>query len=257
MNKTYFVDTHAHITKKYYKNIDKIINDAEVEGVKYVINSGSDAYSNKELLKLSKKYKHMYITLGIHPHEATTYKEEDIKYIEKHLNNKKVIAIGEIGLDYHYGKDTKEEQIKLFKMQLKIAEKNNLPVVIHARDSHSDVLNILKDYKIKGVIHSYSDSLTVAKKYIKAGFLLGINGIVTFNNSNLKLVLKEVPLDKIILETDSPYLSPTPFRGSQNEPKNIKIIAEYIAPLYKIDLKEFSLIINNNIKTVFDKIKLK
>ena len=257
MNKFYFVDTHAHITKKDYKDINKIVYDAFSNGVEYIINSGSDAKSNKEILKLSQKYKNMYITLGIHPHEANNYKEKDILFIKKHLNNKKVVAIGEIGIDYYYGRDTKQEQIKLFELQLQIAEENNLPVVIHARDSHEDVLNCLKKYKVKAVIHSYSDNLDYAKKYTKEGYLLGINGILTFKNSNLNEVLKEISVNNIILETDSPYLSPVPLRGKQNEPKNIKIIAESLSKIYNFDLKELAKITNKNVSNFFDKIKLK
>ena len=257
MNKLYFVDTHAHITKKDYKDIDKVVYDAFSNGVEYIINSGSDARSNKEILKLSKKYKNMYITLGIHPHEANNYKEKDILFIKKHLDNKKVVAIGEIGLDYHYGKDTKKEQIKLFERQLQIAEENNLPVVIHARDSHEDILNCLKKYQVKAVIHSYSDNLDYAKKYIKEGYLLGINGILTFKNSGLKEVLKEISINNIILETDSPYLSPVPLRGKKNEPKNIKLIAESLSKIYNINIKDIAKITNKNISNLFDKIKLK
>ena len=257
MNKLYFVDTHAHITKKDYKDINKVVYDAFSNGVEYIINSGSDARSNKEILKLSKKYKNMYITLGIHPHEANNYKEKDILFIKKHLNNKKVVAIGEIGLDYHYGRDTKKEQIKLFELQLQIAEENNLPVVIHARDSHEDILNCLKKHKVKAVIHSYSDNLKYAKKYVKEGYLLGINGILTFQNSNLNKVLKEISINNIILETDSPYLSPVPLRGKQNEPKNVKIISDSLSKIYNIDLKELAKITNKNVSNLFDKIKLK
>ena len=163
----------------------------------------------------------MYGAIGIHPEEVENYSLDDIKFIEDNLNNKKVVAIGEIGLDYHYSKENKEKQIKLFELQLDIANKYKVPVIIHSRDATEDTINILRKYNIKGVIHSFSGSLETAKIYIKRGFLLGINGVVTFKNCNLKDILVNIGLNNIILETDSPYLTPVPYRGKQNNPSHI------------------------------------
>ena len=164
------------------------------------------------------------------------------------------MAIGEIGLDYHYSKEEKEEQIKLLETQLSLAEEYDIPVIIHSRDATLDTLTTLKKYKCRGVIHSFSGSLETAKEYIKMGYLLGVNGVITFKNANIKDVIKELPLTSIILETDSPYLTPVPFRGEKNSPKNVLYVAKFVADLKNISLEELSKITNQNIERVFDKI---
>ena len=162
-------------------------------------------------------YNIVYATIGFHPDQASKYTDTDLlKLRELCLKYKKIVGIGEIGLDYHYGKENRDEQIILFKKQLDLASELNLPVVIHSRDATKDTVDILKNYSLNGVIHCFSGSLEIAKEYIKMGFLLGIGGVVTFKNSKLPLVVKEIPLESIVLETDSPYLTPTPYRGSVN-----------------------------------------
>ena len=247
-----FTDTHCHLYKEYYENIDEILKNAHENKVNRMINNGCDSKSNKEVLNLIAKYKNIYGAIGIHPESVDTYKEEDLKEIEKNLDNKKVIAIGEIGLDYHYTKENKEKQKNLFEQQLSIALKHNLPVIIHSREATEDTINTLKKYKTRGVIHSFSGSKETAQIYIKMGYLLGINGVITFKNSKLKEVIKEIPLENIILETDSPYLTPEPFRGKRNEPARILDIARFICDLKNISLEELSKITNDNIKRIFD-----
>ena len=217
-----------------------------------MINNGCDKKSNSEVLELIGKYENMYGALGIHPENVEEYIQEDIKLIEKQLNHKKVIAIGEIGLDYHYTKENKEKQKKLLEEQLSLAERYQLPVIIHSREATEDTINILKNYKTKGVIHSFSGSLETAKIYIKMGYLLGINGVITFKNSKLKDVIREIPLENIVLETDSPYLTPEPFRGKRNEPARILEIAKFISELKEISIEELARITNDNIKRIFD-----
>ena len=247
-----FCDTHCHLYKEYYDDIESVLNEAKENDIVKYISDGCDMTSNKEMLDLASKYDNVYITLGIHPENVEDYKEEDIKFIEDNLNNKKVVAIGEIGLDYYYTKDNKDKQKELLEAQLKLAEKYNLPVVIHSREATQDTIDILKKYKVKGVIHSFTGSLEVAKIYIKMGYLLGVNGVITFKNSNVKNVIKEVGLHNIILETDSPYLTPHPYRGKQNSPKHIKDIAQFVSELYEISLPELSKITNENIARIFD-----
>lgn len=247
-----FTDTHCHIYNEYYENIDEILNNAKNVNINRVINNGCSNTSNIEVLELINKYENMYGALGIHPEEIENYKKEDISFIEKNLSNKKVIAIGEIGLDYHYTKENKQEQIKLFESQLLLAEKHHIPVIIHSREAAEDTINTLKKYKVTGVIHSFSGSLETANIYIKMGFKLGINGVITFKNSKLKDVIKEVDLSNIVLETDSPYLSPVPYRGKRNEPANISEIASFICSLKNIDQTELSIITNKNINQIFD-----
>lgn len=247
-----FTDTHCHIYKEYYKNLDEIINNAKNNKVNRMINNGCNSASNKEVLELLKKYDTMYGALGIHPESVETYQESDITFIKNNLENDRIIAIGEIGLDYHYTKENKEEQKKLLEVQLSIAEKHNLPVIIHSREATEDTINILKKYNLKGVIHSFSGSYETAQIYIKMGYLLGINGVITFKNSKLKEVIKKIPLKNIILETDSPYLTPEPYRGKRNEPARILDIAKFICELKGVSLEELARITNDNIKRIFD-----
>lgn len=247
-----FTDTHCHIYKEYYENIDEILKNAKENKINRMINNGCDKKSNSEVLELIGKYENMYGALGIHPENVEEYIQEDIKLIEKQLNHKKVIAIGEIGLDYHYTKENKEKQKKLLEEQLSLAERYQLPVIIHSREATEDTINILKNYKTKGVIHSFSGSLETAKIYIKMGYLLGINGVITFKNSKLKDVIREIPLENIVLETDSPYLTPEPFRGKRNEPARILEIAKFISELKEISIEELARITNDNIKRIFD-----
>ncbi len=245
-------DTHCHIYKEYYENIKEVLNNAQNVNINRVINNGCSNVSNIEVLELINKYDNMYGALGIHPEEIENYNEEDITFIEENLSNKKVIAIGEIGLDYHYTKENKEEQIKLFERQLALAQKYNMPVIIHSREATEDTINALKKYKVTGVIHSFTGSIETARIYIKLGFLLGINGVITFKNSKLKDVIKNVSIENIVLETDSPYLTPEPFRGTKNEPARICNIADFVANLYGIDRDTLSRITNDNIKRTFD-----
>ena len=247
-----FTDTHCHIYKEYYENIEEVLKNAKKSNVNRMINNGCDKKSNEEILELTKNYENIYGAIGIHPENIEEYKEEDLKWIEENLKQSKIIAIGEIGLDYHYTKENKTEQIKLLERQLKIAEQYHLPVIIHSREATEDTINTLKKYKVTGVIHSFSGSLETAKIYIKMGYLLGINGVITFKNSKLKDVIKEIPLENLVLETDSPYLTPEPFRGKKNEPARIKEIAEFICDLKGISLEDLATITNHNIKRIFD-----
>lgn len=247
-----FTDTHCHIFKEYYENINEILESAKSVGINRIINNGCDTKSNYEVINLCNKYENVYGAIGIHPENVESYSNDDLKYIEENLNNQKIIAIGEIGLDYHYTKDNKEKQIELFERQLKIAETNNLPVIIHSREATEDTINCIKKYKVKGVIHSFSGSIETAKIYIKMGFILGINGVITFKNSKLKEVIKEIDLKDIIFETDSPFLTPEPFRGKKNEPARIINIAEFICDLKEISKSQASIITNENISRIFD-----
>lgn len=247
-------DTHAHILSEYYSDIEKIINDACKKEVKYIINSAVDKKTCEEVIYLAEKHKNIYATIGIHPEYAQTYNKEDIEYLKNNINNKKVLAIGEIGLDYHYEGYNKVKQIKLFEVQLKLAEEYNMPVVIHSRDATNDTIKILKKYKVKGVIHSFTGSYETANEYINLGYKLGINGVLTFKNCNLKETLKKINLENIVLETDSPYLTPSPNRGKENNPSNIIHIANFLEEIYSCDLSKISHTTTNNVRRIFDKI---
>lgn len=243
-----FCDTHCHVLSEYYDDIDEILKNAKEAGVSRVINAAYNLESSKEVMALVKKYPEMYGVVGLHPENV----EEDFDYTIFDNLDKKIVGIGEIGLDYHYTKDNKGKQIEVFERQLDIAEKLNLPVVIHSREAAGDTLEILKRHHNFGVIHSYSGSLEMAREYIKLGFVLGINGVVTFKNCNLKDTLKNIDMNSIVLETDSPYLTPVPFRGTQNNPGKMMNTARFAADIYGVSLSELAEITNQNIKRIFD-----
>lgn len=247
-----FTDTHCHLYSKYYKDISSVIKESTLLGVNRYINNATDINSIKEILKLVKEYPNMYGAIGIHPEEVLTYQDSDLEYLETHLKDEKIIAIGEIGLDYYYTKENKDKQVTLFKRQLELAEKYNLPVIIHSREATQDTIEILKDYKVKGVIHSFSGSYETACIYIKMGYLIGVNGVITFKNSRLFEVIERIPIENVVLETDSPYLTPVPYRGHQNIPGRVLDIALYLTNLYKISKEELVVVTNQNIKRIFD-----
>lgn len=247
------IDTHCHISKNDYDNIDEIIKNAKENNVKRLIISGCDKKSIKEAIEIAKEYEDVYLSLGYHPSEADNITQNDLDNLKEIVKeNKKVVAIGEIGLDYYWTKDNKEQQKELFKKQIDLANELKMPVVIHSRDAYQDTYDILKEKKAKGVIHCFSGNLENAKSYIKLGFLLGIGGVVTFKNTNLKEVIKEVDLTNIVLETDSPYLAPTPYRGKQNEPKYIPIIADEISNIKEISNETVEQKTTENAKEIFN-----
>ena len=240
------IDTHCHIFDEYYNDKEKVIN--SFDGIMIV--SGVDDKTNKEILNLNKKQ--VFVTLGIHPECVDSYKLSDLEFIENNINEKEVVGIGEIGLDYHYTKENRDEQINLFKLQLDLARKYNKTVVIHVRDAINDVINILKDYKdLTKIIHCYSGSYESALELEKLNCYFGIGGVVTFKNSKtLQNVVKLLPLEKMVLETDSPYLSP--FRGEKNIPNNTFEVAKKIAEVKGISVDEVVNITTHNAKAVFD-----
>ena len=233
MNNNYLTDTHFHLDLD--DDIDNILENARKNDVKNFIISGCDLKGIEEGIKIINKYEDIYLTIGIHPDEINDFNDNTISYLEKLiLENEKIIGIGEIGLDYYHNKENKEDQKRIFKLQLDLSQKLNLPVVIHSRDAFLDTYNILKEYDLKGTIHCFSGSLECAKMYIDLGYLLGIGGVSTYKNTNLTSVLKEIDLNHIVFETDSPYLTPEPIRTERNEPKNISIICDNLCKIKNI-----------------------
>lgn len=248
-----FTDTHCHLYDEYYEDgIDSIYEKMKNSKISRVINNGCDKKSNIEVINLLGKYFWMYGAIGIHPESANTYTEDDLKYVEEHINDSKVVAVGEIGLDYYWTKDNKDKQKELFDYQLKLAERVNKPVIIHSREATQDTIEILKKYNVRGVIHSFSGSYETACIYVKMGFLLGINGVITFKNCNLKEVVEKIDLGNIVLETDSPYLTPVPFRGKKNDSSHIIDIAKFVCDIKGCTLEELAKETNANIKRCFD-----
>ena len=240
------IDTHCHLDE--YDNLDEITN---FDG--YMITSGCDQKSNEKVLDIVNKYDNVFGTLGIHPENIDNVSNLDFQFIEDNIHNNKIVAVGEIGLDYYYRTDNKDKQIEVFRKQLDIASKYNLPIVVHSRDAISDTYNILKEYKLKGTIHCFSSSLEMAKEFIKLGYKIGVGGILTFKNSKkLQEIVKNIDLKHILIETDSPYLSPEPLRGKRNEPKNVLYVAKKIGKLTDKNLNEVLNSVNKNAIDEFD-----
>lgn len=246
------IDTHCHIYKNYYDDIDILMKKIKDSGVDRIINNACNYESCLEVLDLVKRYENMYCVLGLHPEENLEDIDKVLDLLEKNLDNNKVIGVGEIGLDYYYTRDTKEKQIDVLNRQLKFAEVHNLPVVIHSREATGDMLNVLKQYNLKGIIHCFNGSVEVAKEYIKMGYKLGINGVVTFRNCKLIDVIKEIGADNLVYETDSPYLTPVPFRGQKNDPSYTNYVVDFVANDLGVAREELVEISNKNIKDIFD-----
>ena len=243
------IDTHCHLSKDDYDNIGEVIK--SMDGI--MIASGCNDKTNKEVLKLVNKYDNVFGTLGIHPEEIDNISDNSFKFIEENLKNPKIVGIGEIGLDYYWTSDNKEKQKEIFEYQVKLAEKFNMPIVVHSRDAILDTYNILKEYNVTGTIHCFSSSLEMAKEFIKIGYKIGIGGTVTFKNSKkLQEILKKINLKDILIETDSPYLSPEPFRGKKNVPSNVYYVALKVAELKEIDIEKVIEITGKNAMEIFD-----
>lgn len=248
-----FIDTHCHISKEYFDDIPNLIDNIVKSGVNKVIVNGCDMKSNLEVLELVEKYDIVYGALGFHPTELDDFSDEQLIWLEKNINNKKIVAIGEIGLDYHYDNTDKVKQKEVFEKQLQIASKYHKPVIVHSRDAINDTYNIISKYNVIGSLHCFSSSKEMAERFIKLGFYIGIGGVCTYKNAKeIKEVIKAIDLEYIILETDTPYLSPEPVRKEKNTPCNIPIIASYIASLKDVDLSIVSKVTSANAGRLFD-----
>lgn len=248
-----FIDTHMHIGDDFGVEPDLYVKNASDAQVEVLIASFCEKDDIMLSTKFVEKYKNLYACIGYHPEVSNKIVEKDYEILEEMVkNNPKIVAIGEIGLDYHWDKDNKDKQREVFCKQLEIAEKLKVPVVIHSRDSINETYEILKKYKLSGVIHCFSGSLEMAKKFISLGFLLGIGGVVTFKNSKLFEVIEKLELTNIVLESDSPYLTPEPNRGKTNESSNIPYIAQKIAEIKNISLEKVAKITTENAIRVFD-----
>lgn len=246
------IDTHSHLEKRYYDNIEDVIKKMSDN---IIITSGVDYDTNLEVIKLCEKYDNVFGTLGYHPEEIQSFSSDSISFLEKYIHHPKIVAIGEIGLDYHYTKDNIEEQKKIFIKQLRLAAKYNKAVVVHSRDAVQDTYDILKE-ELKGnhcILHCYSSSLEMAKEFSKLGIKFGVGGVITFkNNKILKEVVENLPLNAFVLETDSPYLTPEPYRGEKNEPYNVHYVAKKVAEIKNISLEEVLVTTTNTAIFQFD-----
>ncbi len=248
-----YIDTHCHISIDDYDDIEQVIKE-DFEVVDKIVISGCSKEYIREAISIANSHDNIFVTIGYHPDQVDVYSDDDLKELEELLLHPKVIGVGEIGLDYHYEKDKREKQIELFEKQLEIAERFKLPVVIHSRDATLDTINTLKKYNVRGIIHAFGGSYETGMEYINMGYLLGIGGVITFTNSNLGDVVSKIGVEHIVLETDSPYLTPHPFRGKgiKNSSKYLPFIAKKIADVTNKSLDEVINITGENAVTLFD-----
>ena len=238
-----FIDTHAHLFFDNFKeDLNEVLNRAKENSVDYIIVPATDLKTAHEAISLSEKYEQIYATVGIHPHDTKDWNDSLINEIEKLAKHPKVVGIGEIGLDYYYDFSPKDQQIKAFKSQLDLSLKLNLPVVIHNRDSDADMMEIINSYcgsGLKAQFHCYNGSLKDAIELMKMNHFISFTGNITFKKSNeLREILKKINLNHLMLETDSPFMTPVPHRGKRNEPAYVKLVAQQIADVHKISVEE-------------------
>ena len=249
------IDTHSHLFEQEF-DIDRnlCIERAKDKNINKIILVGFSKETNSKAFELSKIYNIFYPTAGLHPSEASVDYLHDLEYLNDFISNHKVYAIGECGLDYYWVKDNKDLQKALFKGQIELAIKYDLPLIIHCRDAYEDTYNILSEYKskVRGVMHCYSGSYEMALKFIELGFYISLGGPVTFKNAKEpKKVALNIPLDRLLIETDCPYLSPTPFRGKRNESSYVFYVCNEIANIRGMNFDEIENILDKNACSLF------
>jgi TatD DNase family protein len=250
------IDSHAHLDdERFDKDRDRLIKSLKESGIDLIINPGSDLGSSIKAVSLSEQYDNIYAAVGVHPHSAKEMDESTIEVLKSFTNRDKVVAIGEIGLDYYYDNSPREIQRQKFVEQLELAKEVNLPVIIHTRDAAQETFDILKeaqDGSLKGVLHCYSGSVEMALEYVKMGFYISLGGPITFKNARVsREVAKAVPIDRLLIETDSPYLTPEPYRGKRNEPLFVRYVAGTIAEIRGITFDELAKETSENAKRLF------
>lgn len=249
------IDSHCHMTDDAFDDDrDFIIKDLKNFRIDKIVLPAVNLENSRETVKLSQKYDHVFAQVGCHPEDADSFSEKDLEELESLAKKDKVVAIGEIGLDYYWRDDNKDKQKEVFVSQLELARKLNLPVTIHTRNSTADTYEILKDYRdLKVQIHCFADTLDFMWKFMDLGFFISIGGVVTFNNGeNEKNAARAVPLDRLMLETDSPYLTPEPYRGLRNDPRKIVEVAREIAKLKGMKLSKLAKATRKNTERFFD-----
>jgi len=249
----FFVETHTHLDL-INRNVQEVVKDAAEKKVTKMVTVGIDLESSKIALEFASRFEGIYAAIGYHPNESKLMDVLGWEELEKLAHNKKVVAIGETGLDYYRRRSTIRQQMESFKKHLNLACKLDLPLIVHDREAHRDIMKILKEGSqgLKVVVHCFSGDMDMAQKCIEEGYCIGIGGVVTFNNAKtLQLIVKEIPLKKILLETDSPFLAPHPFRGKPNEPKYIPLIAEKIAEIKGISLEKVAEVTSCNAQEFF------
>ena len=248
------IDSHAHLTDEKFDNVEEILKNAKESGIEKIVCSAYNLSSSNEATKLAEKYENVFSNVGLHPENVEEFSEEYFEKLKKLYKSPKVVAVGEIGLDYHFTTENKDLQKQIFEKQLLLANELNLPAVIHSRDAMGDTIEILKKVRLKreSLLHCFSGSYESAKILMELGFSFSFGGVVTFNNAkNVVEVVKNLPIEKILLETDCPYMTPVPFRGQRNEPKNIVYIADAISRIKGMTIEEVAEITTKNAERLF------
>ncbi|MGG0791802.1 TatD family hydrolase [Peribacillus simplex] len=249
-------DTHVHVNaEQFNEDLEDVIDRAKEAGVNNMVVVGFDRPTIIRAMELIEAYDFMYAAVGWHPVDAIDMTEEDLQSIEELSNHPKVVAIGEMGLDYHWDKSPKDVQMEVFRKQIRLAKKVGLPIIIHNREATADIVNILKEEeasRVGGIMHCFSGSAETALECINMNFYISLGGPVTFKNAKKpKEVAAAVPLDRLLIETDCPYLAPHPYRGKRNEPSYVKLVAEQIAEIKQLTLEEVSQATTENAKKLF------
>ncbi|RSK56853.1 TatD family hydrolase [Bacillus canaveralius] len=249
-------DTHAHLNaEQFNEDLPEVINRALEAGVTNIVVVGFDKPTITKAIELAETYEFIHASVGWHPVDAIDMTAEDLQWLEELAAHPKVVALGEMGLDYHWDKSPKEIQKEVFRKQIRLAKKVKLPIVIHNRDATADTVQILKEEgaeEIGGIMHSFGGSVEIAKQCLDMNFYISLGGPVTFKNAKTpKEVAAAIPLDRLLIETDCPYLTPHPFRGKRNEPGYVKLVAEQIAEIKGLSLPEFAEAATANAKKIF------
>lgn len=251
-----FVDSHAHLDDdRFDEDREELINSLYENGIETVLNPGADLNTSKAAVELADKYPFIYAAVGCHPHDSKFMNDDTMNIFRELAKNKKVIGIGEIGLDYYYDNSDRDTQRTWFREQIRLAKELDLPYIVHDRDAHEDVFKIMKEEHYsgtRGILHCYSSSVEMAREFVKLGFYISLGGPVTFKKAKTpKLVAKEISLDRLLIETDCPYLTPEPFRGKRNEPKYVKYVAEEIAAIREVSIDVIAEKTKENFRKLF------
>ena len=251
-------DTHSHYDdEKFDEDREQLLSRMQENNIGTIVNVGADILSSKNSLELAKKYPFIYAAIGVHPSEVECLNDESFAWLKSHIHDEKVVALGEIGLDYYWEKepDNQKKQQFWFRKQFMLAKEEGMPIIIHSRDAAKDTYDMMKDMGAEdsiGVVHCYSYSLEFAREFVKMGYYIGVGGVVTFKNSKkLKEVVAEIPIEKILLETDSPYLAPEPFRGKRNSSLNLPYVVREIARIRNMSEEDVINITEENAKRMY------
>ncbi|MDA1478231.1 TatD family hydrolase [Bacillus changyiensis] len=250
-------DTHAHLNaEQYHEDLKEVIARAREEKVEHIVVVGFDRPTINRAMELIEEYEFIYAAIGWHPVDAIDLTDEDLSWIKELSSHEKVVALGEMGLDYHWDKSPKDVQKEVFRKQIALAKQVNLPIVIHNRDATEDVITILREEgaeQVGGIMHCFTGSAEIAKECIDMNFYISFGGPITFKNAKKpKEVAKQIPIDRVLIETDCPYLTPHPFRGKRNEPSYVKFVAEQIAELKGLTYEEVAAKTTENAKKLFN-----